>query len=250
MRYFVQLAYDGTQYCGWQRQPNSPSVQETLETTFATILRQPIEIVGCGRTDTGVHASHYFAHFDFEGAIPDSYIHRLNKMLPKDISLYQIFEVSEEEHARFSATERAYEYHMHFHKSPFLRDRSFLFPYPESPDFELMQVATSLLKEYEAFFPFCKTNTDVKTMICKLEEARWEQLNDQQWVFHIAANRFLRGMVRLIVGMSINVGMKKITLTEVETAMTNQTRLEKSWSVPAQGLFLTRIEYPFLKAKE
>ena len=245
MRYFIQLSYQGSKYCGWQKQPQSPSVQETLETAFSTLLRTPTELVGCGRTDTGVHARTYYVHLD-SSVMPDNALSRLNKMLPPDIAIHQILEVKEDAHARFDAVFRAYEYHLHFQKSPFLKEHSFLFPFPARPDFSSVQAAASLLLEYEDFFPFCKSNTDVKTMRCELKEARWEQLDDNRWVFHIAANRFLRGMVRLVVGMSLNVGLGKVSVEEVREAMEQQTRLKKSWSVPPEGLFLTRVEYPYL----
>ena len=246
MRYFVQLSYLGAGYCGWQKQPQSPSVQETLETAFSTMLRRPTELVGCGRTDTGVHARMYYLHLD-SSAIPDNALSRLNKLLPPDIAIYQIFEVKEDAHARFDAFFRAYEYHLHFQKSPFLKNQSFLFPFPSRPDFSKMQTAVDLLLNYKEFFPFCKSNTDVKTMRCELKEARWEQLDTNRWVFHIGANRFLRGMVRLIVGMSLNVGLGKVSIEEVQEAMDQQTRLKRSWSVPPEGLFLTKVEYPFLQ---
>ena len=247
MRYFVELAYNGTHYCGWQRQPNQMTIQEKVEATFSMILRQPITVTGCGRTDTGVHAKQYFLHIEVEGEFPKAFLSRLNKVLPKDISIFRVFPVAAEAHARFDAYHRAYEYHLTFVKNPFQQETCFLFPYPKRPDFELMQAAANLLLGYDEFFPFCKTNTDVKTMICEMKRAEWVMDEDGNgMVFHIAANRFLRGMVRLIVGMTLNVGMGKITLEEVKTALETQTRLQKSWSVPPQGLFLKDIKYEFM----
>jgi len=248
MRYFIQLSYLGAKYCGWQKQPESPSVQETLETAFSTMLRTPTELVGCGRTDTGVHARIYYVHLDCD-KMPDNALSRLNKLLPPDIAIHQIHEVKEDAHARYDAFSRAYEYHLHFQKSPFLKDHSFLFPFPSRPDFSKTQAAAKLLLNYEEFFPFCKSNTDVKTMRCELKEARWEQPDANRWVFYIGANRFLRGMVRLIVGMSLNVGLGKVSIEEVQQAMEQQTRLKRSWSVPPEGLFLMKVEYPFLNTK-
>jgi len=244
MRYFAELAYKGTHYFGWQRQPKQISVQETIETAFATILRTKVEIVGCGRTDTGVHASQYFIHFDVAEALPENFTSRINKFLPKDIAIYRVFDVDAEMHTRFNAISRAYEYHLGFRKNPFTVEGVWYFPYSQKPDIEKMQAAAELLIQYDEFYPFCKSNTDVKTMKCELKRAEWvidEEKN--HYIFHIAANRFLRGMVRLIVGMCINVGLGKVTLEEVKKALEIQSRLEKSWSVPPQGLFLTEIIY-------
>lgn len=246
MRYFSELAYNGTNYFGWQKQPEQNTLQETLEHAFSTILRTPIEITGCGRTDTGVHASQYFIHFDFEGDFPKGFLNRINKFLPSDISIKNIFEVHSEAHARFDAFHRSYEYHLSFFKNPFQINTSYHFPFAHQLDFEKMNRAASILLEFEEFFPFCKTNSDVKTMKCEMKRAEWilDEKN-QKAVFHISANRFLRGMVRLIVGMCLNVGLGKIDLEEVRNALKNQTRLSKSLSVPPQGLFLTEIKYPF-----
>lgn len=252
MRYFAELAYNGTNYNGWQRQPNAPSVQETIEKAFSLILRTPIEIMGCGRTDTGVHASQFFIHFDLE-AIPKgfekdfqkTFLNRVNKYLPKDIAIFRIFEVKENAHVRFDAYYRAYEYHLIFDKNPFLPDTAFCFPRGKKIDFDKMQAAAKLLLSYEEFFTFCKTNSDAKTMLCDLKRSEWVwEKEGKHLVFHIAANRFLRGMVRLIVGMCINVGLGKIPLSEVKEALDQQKRLSKSYSVPPNGLFLTEVRYP------
>jgi tRNA pseudouridine38-40 synthase len=247
MRYFAELSYRGTNYFGWQRQPQQISIQETLETAFSTILRSPTAITGCGRTDTGVHAKQYFLHFDVETEAPQNLAHRLNKLLPSDIVVKRIFSVKTEAHARFDAFERSYEYYMGFEKDPFSTDMVWHFPYSDKPDLEKMQKAAALLKNYDHFYTFCKSNTDVKTMACQLKRSAWvldKQKN--QYVFYITANRFLRGMVRLIVGMCVNVGLDKISLNEVEQALETQTLLKKSLSVPPQGLYLTGIKYPFL----
>lgn len=246
MKYFAELAYKGSNYCGWQKQPDQPSLQETLEDGFSTILGKIIDITGCGRTDTGVHARQYFIHFVYNGSFPDAFLRRLNKYLPEDIVVYRIFEVSPEAHARYDAYHRSYEYHIEFNKNPFTTQTALYFSYPQELDLEKMQAAAALLKEYEAFFPFCKTNTDVKTLKCNITRAEWVVHEAQnKWVFHITSNRFLRGMVRLIVGMCLNVGLGKVSIEEVKAAMDNQERLQKSYSVPPQGLFLTDIRYPF-----
>ena len=244
MRYFAELAYKGTNYNGWQRQPNAPSVQQTIEEAFSRILGTEIVITGCGRTDTGVHASQYFIHYDFGGEYPKGFLKRINKYLPTDIAIKNIEEVADEMHARFGANYRSYEYHVVFQKEPFLTDSAFYFPFGKKVDFEKMQSATKLLLEYDSFFPFCKTNSDAKTMLCDLKRAEWVwEKEGEHLVFHIAANRFLRGMVRLIVGMCLNVAVGKITLDQVKDAMDHQTRLTKSYSVPPNGLFLNEVRY-------
>ncbi len=244
MRYFSELAYNGTHYHGWQKQQNAASVQETIERAFSTILNSEIEVVGCGRTDTGVHASQYLMHFDFEGTFPDGFVHRMNKYLPKDIVIRSVFEVNENAHARFDAVHRSYEYHLVFEKTPFETETAWHFYLSKTLDVDKLNEAASLLLGFNEFFPFCKTNHDAKTMECLLSRSEW--VHDEKkglLVFHISANRFLRGMVRLIVGMCINVALGKLTLEEVTKAMENQTMLEKSWSVPAHGLFLTEVKY-------
>ncbi len=247
MRYFAELAYNGAQYHGWQNQPDKISVQEKLEGAFSTILGAPIEVVGCGRTDTGVHARQYFLHFDFDGKFPREFLRRINKFLPRDIALFRIFEVAPEAHARFDATHRAYEYHIDFIKNPFGIGTSYFYPYAALPDINKMQEAAGLLLGYEAFFPFCKTNTDAKTMRCALKRSEWEGSPEAgKMIFHIASDRFLRGMVRLIVGMCLHVGMGKTSLGEVREAMEQQKWLKKSWSAPPDGLYLMDIRYPFL----
>jgi len=243
MRYFAELAYNGTRYYGWQRQPEQISVQEELEKALSTILSEQIGITGCGRTDTGVHARQYFIHFDYEREFPKELVRRLNKFLPSDIAIYRIFQVAPETHARYDAIRRGYQYHLTFQKNPFSQETAYYFPYPKRPDLVKLQEAADLLLQYEDFYPFCKSNTDVKTMKCQLFQAEWEKHKEHKFIFYISANRFLRGMVRLIVGMSLNVGMGKTSLEEVRQALEGQTRLKQSWSVPPQGLFLTEVAY-------
>lgn len=246
MRYFLKLSYRGTNYSGWQIQPADPSIQEKITAGFSTILRTPIEITGCGRTDAGVHARGYVAHFDYKKTFPEDFLKRINHYLPEDIVIHSMSPVAMDAHARFEAIHRAYEYHIVFSKTPFDIDTAFYYPFSKELDFEKLQSAASLLLEYSDFFPFCKTNTQVKTMRCELYRSEWI-INQQEgkMVFHISANRFLRGMVRLIVGMCLNVSSGKITLEEVKQAMDKQVRLTKSLSVPAQGLYLVDIRYPF-----
>jgi tRNA pseudouridine38-40 synthase len=234
MRYFTELAYNGSQYSGWQIQPNSLSVQARIQQAFSTIL------------DAGVHASQYFAHFDFDGTFPKSFLQRVNKLLPEEIVIYKIFEVAPDAHARFDAFQRSYEYHLTFVKNPFQTQTTYFYPFAQKPDFDKMQAAAQLLLQFPAFQPFCKSNHDAKTLLCNLTRSEWQQLDENRLVFHITSNRFLRGMVRLIVGMCLNVGLEKVTLEEVKTALEQQILLKKSWSVPPEGLFLTEVKYPYL----
>jgi tRNA pseudouridine38-40 synthase len=244
MRYFSELAYRGTRYNGWQRQPNAPSVQKAIEEAMATILGLATEVVGCGRTDAGVHASQYVMHFDHEGAFPKEFLRRLNKLLPDDIAIRSIWEVAPDAHARFDAVRRSYQYHITLDKSPFEPDTAWHFPFYEKLDLERTREAAALLLRYGAFQPFCKSNTDVHTMECALYRSEWV-LDEaaRRLTYHVSANRFLRGMVRLIVGMCLNVGLGKVELTDVQDALDRQVLLKKSWSVPPEGLFLTEVLY-------
>lgn len=247
-RYFLECSYNGAEYYGWQKQPGQISVQETLEDALTTILGQIVEVTGCGRTDTGVHAAQYYAHFNFAGPFPPQFLRRLNKFLPPDLAVRRIFPVHWDAHARYDAYHRAYEYHLTFSKDPFRQKTATYYPYARVPELPAMQEAASLLLEYREFFPFCKSNNQAKTMICDLRRSEWT-VGDHpnHYIYHIAANRFLRGMVRLIVGMCINVGTGKLHLATVRKAMDQQIRLERSTSAPAAGLFLTDIRYPFLR---
>jgi tRNA pseudouridine38-40 synthase len=245
MRYFLELAYNGTRFCGWQRQPNAPSVQERIEDVFSTILRQPIEILGCGRTDTGVHASYYVAHFDYEKPFPNHFLDRVNKMLGQDIALKRLKSVAPEAHARFDASLRSYEYHITAVKNPFTTETEWHFAMYNKLDFHKMQEAADILRGYQNFAPFCKTHSDAKTMQCDISRAEWI-FTDNKAIFHISANRFLRGMVRLMVGACINIGLGQMCLDDLKQALEEQTPLKKSTSVPPTGLFLTEVKYPFM----
>jgi tRNA pseudouridine38-40 synthase len=244
-RYFLELAYNGTRLSGWQRQLNAPSVQSTIEDALRLILRQPLlEIVGCGRTDTGVHAAEYFAHFDFEGDFPTSFLERANKLVGTDIVLKAVHEVEPEAHARFDAVRRSYNYHLIFQKNPFATETAWHFPFAKRLDREKMQKTADLLRGYAEFAPFCKTNSDAQTMLCDISEAEWIFTGDGA-IFTISSNRFLRGMVRLVVGACVNVGLGQSTLDDVKHALDTQTPLIKSYSVPPTGLFLSRVVYPY-----
>jgi len=248
-RYVLELSYNGTNYSGWQRQPNALSVEETIDTTLSTILGEKIKIVGCGRTDTGVHASYYVAHFDFPGAFPAAFLRRFNRFVADDVAILGLYRVPADFHARFHATGRSYTYRLALRKDPFRPDTVASLPQFADIDRDLMQAAANILLEYGDFAPFCKTNSDAFTMQCQLREARWD-FAEGEWTFHISANRFLRGMVRLIVGMCLRVGEGKLSLEELRRAMDNQERLPKPWSAPAAGLYLSKVEYPDKSAWE
>ena len=245
-RYFLELAYNGTRYSGWQRQPHKPTVQEDLEIPISTVLGTDIEITGCGRTDAGVHARRYFAHFNFSGELPGGFLQRINRLLDADIALYRIFPVHWDAHARFDAHYRSYEYHLSFRKDPFSKETAYFFPFRDKPEPELMQAAAARLLQHTDFYPFCKTGHDAKTTLCTVFRSEWEEYPEQEvLVYHISANRFLRGMVRLIVGMCIDVGLGRISITEVEQALQHRSRLSRNLSVPPEGLFLTDVRYPY-----
>lgn len=250
MRYFAELAYRGTNYHGWQKQLNAPSVQQAIEYAFSTILGVE-NVVGCGRTDTGVHATQYFMHFDHEGPFPRNFLNRLNKLLDDSIVIRSIIPVDENAHARFDAIERSYVYFISAKKDPFKHDTVWHFPFFEKLNFNLLHESAKLLLDHEYFAPFCKSKSDAKTMRCHLSKCEWLIDSEAKTMsFHISANRFLRGMVRLVVGMCLNVALGKMSLDEVKTHLEHQTLLKKSWTVPAHGLFLTSVKYPYrLEAK-
>ncbi|OAV43025.1 tRNA pseudouridine(38-40) synthase TruA [Lewinella sp. 4G2] len=242
MRYVLELAYNGTNYAGWQRQPNAMTVEERVDTALSTILGEKIKIIGCGRTDAGVHASYYVAHFDFDGVIPPAFERRYNRFVDEDIALLGLYKVAEDFHARFQANDRGYTYRMTLKKDPFRQHTVTSLPQFASADQDKMQRAADLLLSYSAFAPFCKTNSDAFTMNCEIRRANWE-FTDEEWTFRIDADRFLRGMVRLIVGMCLRVGTGKLSLAEVEQALDNQRPLKNPWSAPAAGLFLSSVKY-------
>lgn len=245
MRYFIELAYNGTSYHGWQYQPNAASVQETLNKTISLLLGETIEVTGAGRTDTGVHAKQMFAHFDCEAWFEISQLkHKLNSFLPKDIAVTGIIPVADDAHARFDAKKRTYEYHIHLHKEVFLENLSWY--HHHQLDVDKMGQAAKLLFKYTDFQCFSKTNTDVGTFNCRISEAVWKQTG-QQLVFEISADRFLRNMVRAIVGTLVNVGLHKIGLTEFEDILKSKDRSRAGFSVPAHGLYLTKIEYDYIR---
>jgi len=242
-RFFIELAYDGSNYHGWQLQPNAIGVQEVLNKALSTVLREPIETLGCGRTDTGVHAKQFFAHFDTKNEVADKtgFLRSLNALLPHDIAVSDIFAVNAEAHARFDATLRSYEYHIHFNKDPFRHGYSWLLR--DKPDLDLMNEAAKIIMGYTDFSCFSKSNTQVKTNNCKISKAEWVK-TDSGIVFHISADRFLRNMVRAIVGTLIQVGKKEIEPEDVHAIIRSKNRSKAGASVPACGLYLTEVVYP------
>lgn len=243
MRYFAEIKYDGTNYHGWQFQPNAITVQEviTKELNKLKLSIDDLSITGCGRTDTGVHASEYYFHFDVEKEFDTALISfKLNHMLPDDISVRRIFAVESDLHARFSAVSRTYHYYIHFEKDPF--DRYHSYYYTKELDIERMNAACDLLKKYTDFTSFSKVNTDTKTNLCVIQEAYWK-LSEGQIVFTIKANRFLRNMVRAVVGTMLEIGEHKITLEDFEEVIKAKDRGKAGKSVPGHGLFLAKIEY-------
>ncbi|MFY7668670.1 MAG: tRNA pseudouridine(38-40) synthase TruA [Crocinitomicaceae bacterium] len=243
-RYFFEIAYNGSSFHGWQRQPNATSVQEVIEYTFSKLQSgKEVPIVGCGRTDAGVHAKKYFFHVDLpEIANIEQFIFKLNRMFPRDIAVFNIIRVNEELHARFDAKNRTYRYFIHQKKDPFKEGLSLYFPH--ELDFEAMNAAAKLLLGKKDFGSFSKLHTDVKTNICEVYSAEWV-VSEQEIYFEISANRFLRNMVRAIVGTLLDVGMGKLTFDDVIAILEAKDRQEASLSVPAHGLYLWYIEYDF-----
>ena len=258
MRYFLRFAYDGTAFHGSQRQPNGVTVQETMEQALAMIFREEVPLTFAGRTDAGVHAREMYAHFDLPNSqypiggtpsnspivrpIPPNLVFRLNGILPDSIAVFDVYPVRDDAHARFDAVRRTYEYHIIDHKDPFLctqatRVRPGL-------DFAAMNEAAQLLIGKQDFASFCRTNTDVKTTICDLTRAEWQELGNGHAVFTIAADRFLRNMVRAVVGTLFEVGRGKMTKEQFAEVITQHNRCAAGDSAPAEGLFLTHVEYP------
>lgn len=242
MRYFITFSYDGTAYHGWQIQPHSVSVQEEIQKALSTLLRRPMEVVGAGRTDTGVHARKMFAHFDSEYELEcPQLVYKLNKLLPRDIAVQQVERVADDMHARFSAKSRTYNYYVHLDKNPFLR--SYSWQVYGNPDFELMNRAAAVLMEYTDFTSFSKVNTDTKTNDCTITEAHWDRVADGQWRFTITANRFLRNMVRAIVGTLMEVGRGRMTIEQLRNVVDAKDRCRAGDSVPGNALFLVDVKY-------
>ena len=241
MRYFVTFSYDGGRYHGWQIQPNGVSVQEKLQEALSTLLREEITVTGAGRTDTGVHARMMVAHFDADEIDCEQLMYKLNRLLPQDIAVQKVERVSEEMHARFSAKCRTYHYYIHTRKEPFLQTYSCEMHY--ALDFAKMNEAAQWLLDYEDFGAFCKSGADVKTTLCKVTKAEWIQTSPTTWYFEITANRFLRNMVRAVVGTLIDVGRGRLSVDEFCKVIEGKKRTEAGESMPGHALFLEKIEY-------
>ena len=242
MRYFIAFSYNGAAYHGWQNQPNAISVQEVLEKALSTLLRTTVEVVGAGRTDTGVHARQMYAHFDSSLSIDArELVFRLNSFLPNDIAVKELKRVSSEAHARFDALERTYEYWIAQKKDPFLHTSAHCVLKPL--DLPLMNEAARILMEYEDFECFSRSNTDVKTFICDVREAFWKK-EGEKLIFTISADRFLRNMVRAIVGTLLEVGTDKRKPQDIRKIIDSKDRGNAGASVPAKGLYLTKVVYP------
>ena len=258
MRYFLELAYNGSRFHGWQSQPNAVSVQSAIENALSTIFRQDLSITGAGRTDTGVHALQMYAHFDLSAPIDNESkcLLSLNSLVGKDINIRKIIKVKDDAHARFDATERTYKYFVSFSKNPFLKD--FCWFSPSGLDFDKMNEASEILINTQDFTSFAKLHSDAKTNICNVKEAVWKPLSkdkealdfigslNEGMVFTIKADRFLRNMVRAVVGTLVDVGKNKISLNEFKEIIEIKNRCSAGTSMPAHALFLWHISYPFL----
>lgn len=243
-RYFIELAYNGSAYHGWQNQPNGLTVQEVLEKALTLILGEPIAVTGCGRTDAGVHARYFVAHFDASKTVTDvnRLVNKLNSYLPNDIAIFSITPVDDNLHARFDAISRSYEYHITTLKSPFLNGLSWRPTF--EPDFDAMNNAAKILLHHTDFESFSKSKTDVKTFNCTITRAEWVMQKPGHWVFHITADRFLRNMVRAIVGTLLEVGRGRSGTEKFEEVILSKSRKSAGMSVPGEALFLTDVCYP------
>ena len=241
MRYFIELSYLGKNYHGWQIQPDANSIQEELNKAISIVLQEEINVVGAGRTDTGVHASQMFAHFDSKSILDENIVFKLNSVLPEDIVVYQVEKVKDDKHVRFDALTRSYEYRIWLGRNPFLLDTTWQL-FHQKLDVKAMNEAAKILLEFENFQAFSKVRTEVKTFNCDVSKAVWIE-NGNELVFHITANRFLRNMVRAIVGTLVDVGKNKITKEDFRNIILSKDRSKAGLSVPAKGLFLTEITY-------
>ena len=244
MRYFLEISYNGQRFHGWQIQPNAITVQEVVEKSLSLLLRSEIEVVGCGRTDTGVHASSYFLHFDSPELFnEEKMVYKLNGVFPHDIAALRMICVRDEAHARFDATKRSYEYFIHTRKDPFLNDRSMFVPV--KLDVDLMNKGAQILLDTKDFGAFCKSGSDVNTTLCDLMVCKWT-VDGHQLKLDISANRFLRNMVRAVVGTLLDLGQGKIDLAELQKIVDSGERKNAGSSADAQGLFLSDIQYPYI----
>ncbi len=242
LRYFLEIAYNGKNYCGWQKQPDENTVQQEIEHFLSTVLQQEINTMGAGRTDAGVHARQMYLHFDVSEAINiPNFLYKANSFLPPDISVLNYYQVKDDDHTRFDAVAREYEYHVSIAKDPFSIDAAYQLK--NFPDIKLMNEAAASLLKYSNFQAFSKVRTEVKTFNCKVTKAEWV-LKNNKLVFTISADRFLRNMVRAIVGTLLEVGSRKITIEDFHKIIASKNRGNAGTSVPAHGLYLTKVIYP------
>lgn len=255
LRYYIHLAYDGTGYSGWQLQKNAKTVQEQLNNALSTLLSEHIWSMGCGRTDAGVHATDFYAHFETARELDEKFTFRLNSILPDDIIIYSVFAVADKAHTRFDAISRTYEYYIHMQKDPFLRHYSTQI-YSRGIDWDLMKEAATLLTSFSDFTTLCRPSEDFKTNICKVTEARWEPVTrhpvagyreNEFMRLTITSNRFLRGMVRKIVGVHLYIGRGKFKLEDYKRIVEAKEELPFAVSSPPQGLYLVKVKYPYLE---
>lgn len=245
MRHFIRLQYVGTRFHGWQVQNDTFTVQGEIERALALYFKETVSITGCGRTDTSVHATDYIAHLELSTEPSADFLFVINKILDKDVAIREIYKVQDDAHARFDAVERSYTYLLSYDKNPFLHEIVYRYPYTRRPDVSLLQEAAAILREGHDFTAFAKVGTDVKTNLCSIKECYWKE-TDTGLSFHITANRFLRGMVRLIVGSNINYALGKITRADLLAATQELKPLPLIWSVPGEGLALSKIKYPYI----
>jgi len=239
-RYFLELSYKGTNYSGFQSQINANTVQAEVEKAFEILQKDKVEMFSSSRTDTGVHALQNYFHFDFEGEVHSQFVYKMNAILPSDIVIKKIEKMAEGSHARFDAISREYKYYIYGRKDPFLEDRAYYFPY--KLDVEIMNKAAESLMMYDDFTSFSKRKTQVKTFICKLTDSRWER-EGEMLVYKVKGNRFLRGMVRGLVGTMLKLGRGKMTLEEFHDIVKAKDCTRASFSVPGKGLFLVRVQF-------
>lgn len=238
------MAYDGTDFFGFQRQNDKVTVQGELEKALSTVYNFPIETKSSSRTDTGVHALQNYVHFDTDLPVPEKLVFRVNQLIGHKISIKDIFQVEDDHHGRFDATNRTYHYYVHQQKDPFKHNRSYLFK--RAIDMDAMNKAAELMLNHEEYDCFCKANTEVKTMFCTIEKAYWEKLDEGYYRFTIVANRFLRGMVRATVGTLLNVGVGKMSIEGFQAVLDSKDRSNADFTPPGHGLYLVKIKYPYI----
>lgn len=242
MRYFIEVAYKGTAFNGFQIQENAETVQSAVDKAIGMLMREKIETTGSSRTDAGVHARQNFLHFDLDKPLHPQFIYKVNAILPGDIFLKHVYNVADDAHSRFAALSRSYEYTIYTEKDPFLQDRGYFFPY--KLDVDLLHEAAAVLKEYQNFETFSKRNSQVRTYNCNIMESGWTVYDDNRIVYNVTANRFLRGMVRGLVGTMLRVGRGKLTMEGFRAAIDSRNCANADFAVPPQGLFLMKVAYP------